>query len=108
MFRYFAERVYIFVLKACAFRKDYFEGGSVHARAEKLGFLESDVRAQNRLVNFYVGCGKIKLAREVFDCIEVKTIVSWNSMMRFGELEEVSFYLFSAVRVKGWSLMGIL
>ncbi|KAL0424572.1 UNVERIFIED_CONTAM: Pentatricopeptide repeat-containing protein [Sesamum radiatum] len=75
------EFTFPFILKACALQKAYLEGVSVHLHAVKLGFSESHICVQNGLINFYVGCGKIDCAGKVFDFMEFRTLVSWNSMI---------------------------
>ncbi|KAI3462793.1 hypothetical protein Pfo_019456 [Paulownia fortunei] len=98
------EFTFPFILKACAFQKAYLEGVSVHLHAIKLGFSECHVCVQNGFINFYVGCGQIKCARKVFDCIELRTLVSWNSMVggyaKMGWWKE-AFLLFGGMREGG-------
>ncbi|KAG8367029.1 hypothetical protein BUALT_Bualt16G0029900 [Buddleja alternifolia] len=98
------EFTFPFILKACAFRKAYIEGVSVHLHAVKLGFSEFYVCVQNGFINFYVGCGQIDCARKIFDYTEFRTLVSWNSMMggyaKMGCGRE-AFSLFSEMREGG-------
>ncbi|GAV73408.1 PPR domain-containing protein/PPR_2 domain-containing protein/PPR_3 domain-containing protein/DYW_deaminase domain-containing protein [Cephalotus follicularis] len=53
---------------------------SVHAFAVCNGFLES-VRVGNSIVSMYAKCGNVKLARLVFDRMEERDGISWNSML---------------------------
>ncbi|PIN19613.1 hypothetical protein CDL12_07715 [Handroanthus impetiginosus] len=103
------EFTFPFILKACAFQKAYLEGVLVHLHAIKLGFSESHICVQNGFINFYVGCGKIDRARKVFDFMEFKTLVSWNSMIggyaKMGWWEE-AFFLFGCMREGGVELDG--
>ncbi|KAL8038448.1 hypothetical protein ABFX02_11G107600 [Erythranthe guttata] len=98
------EFTFPFITKACAFRKAYVEGVSVHSQALKSGFTESHVCVQNGFIAFYVGCGKIECARKIFDCIEFKTLVTWNSMIggyaKMGRWEN-AFVLFDEMRERG-------
>ncbi|KAG6513858.1 hypothetical protein ZIOFF_024195 [Zingiber officinale] len=55
-----------FVLKACAQLAAVAEGMQIHGHVAKLGF-ERDLYAQNSLLNFYGKCGRIELARKLFD-----------------------------------------
>ncbi|CAN4124348.1 unnamed protein product [Withania somnifera] len=79
-----------FVLKACAYLFDLDEGKQAHAFALKLG-LESDVYVNNSLAHFYSSCGCLKDARNVFDKMPERSLVSWNVMIdglvQFGEFE---------------------
>ncbi|KAL3813558.1 hypothetical protein ACJIZ3_014826 [Penstemon smallii] len=98
------EFTFPFILKACAFRKAYLEGVSVHLHVVKLGFSESHTIVQNGLINFYVGCGKIEFAQKIFDYIEVRTLVSWNSMIGGCAKEggwKDAFFLFRGMREEG-------
>ncbi|KAK4426331.1 Pentatricopeptide repeat-containing protein, chloroplastic [Sesamum alatum] len=98
------EFTFPFILKACALQKAYPEGVTAHLHAVKLGFSESHICVQNGLINFYVGCGKIDCAGQVFDFMEFRTLVSWNSMMagyaKMGWWKE-AFLLFSSMRERG-------
>ncbi|KAJ9170794.1 hypothetical protein P3X46_018872 [Hevea brasiliensis] len=69
-----------FVLKACASKSDYWVSVLVHGHAQKLG-IGSHVCVLNGLINAYVACGFIHYAREMFDDISDRTLVSWNSMI---------------------------
>ncbi|XP_021905754.1 pentatricopeptide repeat-containing protein At3g12770 isoform X2 [Carica papaya] len=68
------------VLKACSGLRAFEMGRRVHGQIFRNGF-ESDVFVQNGLVDFYAKCGKVELARTVFDGIYDRTIVSWTSII---------------------------
>ncbi|KAK7307585.1 hypothetical protein VNO77_40781 [Canavalia gladiata] len=68
------------VLKACAAKPSYWEAVVVHAQAIKLG-LGSHACVQNAILTVYVACRLIPSARQVFDDISNRTLVSWNSMI---------------------------
>ncbi|EPS70229.1 hypothetical protein M569_04530, partial [Genlisea aurea] len=91
------EFTFPFVLKACAFLKDYRLGVSVHLHALKLGFSRCHVCVQNGLINFYAACGEIDSSRRVFVLMDFRTLVSWNSMIgcfaKMGKFRE-AFSLF--------------
>ncbi|KAH0729585.1 hypothetical protein KY289_000773 [Solanum tuberosum] len=55
-------------------------GGSLHSMAVKLGF-SSDLHVNNTLLRMYAGFGVIRFARQVFDEVLQRDIVSWSSMM---------------------------
>ncbi|KAG5630205.1 hypothetical protein H5410_001922 [Solanum commersonii] len=55
-------------------------GGSLHSMAVKSGF-DSDLHLNNTLLRMYAGFGMIRFARQVFDEMLQRDIVSWSSMM---------------------------
>ncbi|XP_023735536.1 pentatricopeptide repeat-containing protein At1g59720, chloroplastic/mitochondrial [Lactuca sativa] len=69
-----------FVLKACAYLFAISEGKQLHAHIFKLG-LASDVYINNSLIHFYGSCGSLEDARDVFDEMPERTVVSWNVMI---------------------------
>ncbi|XP_052173367.1 pentatricopeptide repeat-containing protein At1g59720, chloroplastic/mitochondrial [Diospyros lotus] len=79
-----------FVLKACAYLFAFSEGRQMHAQVLKLG-LDSDVYASNSLIHFYGTCGQLDSARDVFDKMTERSVVSWNVMIdalvQLGEFE---------------------
>ncbi|PHT50729.1 putative pentatricopeptide repeat-containing protein [Capsicum baccatum] len=79
------------VTKACGILCDYRIGESVHCLALKIGF-EGDVYVGSSLVDMYAKCGKIEIARKVFDDMPDRNVVSWSGMIygyaQMGEDEE--------------------
>ncbi|ERN17633.1 hypothetical protein AMTR_s00059p00175950 [Amborella trichopoda] len=69
-----------FVLKACTQLSSIREGKIVHTHITKLGFT-CQIVVQNALLHTYVASGSIPLARQLFDEITHKNIISWNSMI---------------------------
>ncbi|MQL85818.1 hypothetical protein Taro_018350 [Colocasia esculenta] len=55
-------------------------GQQVHAHVLKLGF-HGHGFSQNGLVHMYVSCGRTDLARQVFDEMSIRDVVSWTTMM---------------------------
>ncbi|KAH9679865.1 NAC domain-containing protein [Citrus sinensis] len=70
---------FIFVFKACARVKDVFHGQKVHAHILKLGF-GSYLFVSNALIHLYASCGRLGLARKLFDIMTNRDLVSWNSL----------------------------
>lgn len=68
------------VLRATANLKALHVGLSVHAEAIKQG-LDDNVYVGSSLLNMYAKCQKPKSARKVFDSLEQKNIVLWNTML---------------------------
>ncbi|KAI3817593.1 hypothetical protein L1987_11388 [Smallanthus sonchifolius] len=69
-----------FVLKACAYLFAMSEGKQLHAHIVKLG-LASDVYINNSLIHLYGSCGSLEDARNVFDEMPERSVVSWNVMI---------------------------
>lgn len=71
---------YPFVLKACGRCSLLGQGGMLHCLTLKMGF-DSNQYIGNTLLKMYVDCGAIKFARQVFDEMSVRDVVSWSSMI---------------------------
>ncbi|XP_077236282.1 pentatricopeptide repeat-containing protein At5g66520-like [Tasmannia lanceolata] len=71
---------YPFILTACARSSMLWEGGMVHCLVLKSGFV-SNSYVGNTLLNMYAACGAIGLARQAFDEMAERDIVSWSSMI---------------------------
>ncbi|KAK8944949.1 Pentatricopeptide repeat-containing protein [Platanthera zijinensis] len=69
-----------FVLMACARISSITEGQWVHAHALKLGFI-SDPFVSNSLIHFYSTWKDFLSARQVFDELSTRDLVSWNSLI---------------------------
>eukprot|EP01018_Ginkgo_biloba_P036696 Gb_40437 [translate_table: standard] len=71
---------YPFVLKACASLLALQEGKKIHDQIVRIG-LESDVYVGNSLVTMYARWGDTEIARQLFDKMPVRDVVSWNAMI---------------------------
>eukprot|EP01018_Ginkgo_biloba_P014303 Gb_06899 [translate_table: standard] len=69
-----------FVLKACADLSALQEGKEIHYHIVKSGF-EYDVYVGNALIDMYAKCASIKDARQVFDRMSKRDVVSWTAML---------------------------
>lgn len=67
-------------LSACANLPALHYGKQIHAFMIK-GALKSDLFAESALIDVYSKCGNLDLARRVFDMMEEKNEVSWNSII---------------------------
>ena len=92
-----------FILKVCAGMAAFWEALVVHGQAMKLG-IGSQVCVENGLINVFVSFGLIQSARQVFDDMSQRTLVSWNTMIggysKMGCLKE-AFLLFREMRELG-------
>ncbi|GLT95569.1 hypothetical protein SLE2022_132450 [Rubroshorea leprosula] len=68
------------LLHHCAKIKAFHYGRSLHAAVMKAG-MQYDVYVSNHVLNMYAKCGKINLARQVFDEMPEKNVVSWSAMI---------------------------
>eukprot|EP01018_Ginkgo_biloba_P019775 Gb_28390 [translate_table: standard] len=69
-----------FVLKACGSLTALQEGKEIHDDIVRTGF-ESDVFVGNSLVTMYAKCGRMEFARQLFDKMSKRNVVSWNAMI---------------------------
>ncbi|XXG48889.1 hypothetical protein AAC387_Pa02g3213 [Persea americana] len=68
------------VLSACSSSKMPKMGPQIHAQAIKMGF-EDCVLVSNAAINMYSCCGDLEDAKLVFERLEEKDLVSWNSII---------------------------
>eukprot|EP01018_Ginkgo_biloba_P002748 Gb_11040 [translate_table: standard] len=82
---------FVGVLPACANLAAMEQGMEIHAEIIRSGF-QSNIFVANALVDMYAKCGDIENARNVFDKMPQRTVVSWNAMIaaysRHGRFEE--------------------
>ncbi|KAL5994656.1 hypothetical protein ACLOJK_024709 [Asimina triloba] len=69
------------VVKACAGLVTERHGLAVHALIMKVGFGDDRVLA-NALIHAYARCGSIDLAEQIFNHMQDRDAVSWNSMIK--------------------------
>ncbi|XWS28139.1 hypothetical protein CRYUN_Cryun25bG0039900 [Craigia yunnanensis] len=68
------------LLHHCSKTKAFCCGLSLHAAVFKAG-IQADVIVSNHVLNLYAKCGKINFARQVFDEMSEKNLVSWSAMI---------------------------
>ncbi|KAJ8633614.1 hypothetical protein MRB53_026950 [Persea americana] len=68
------------IISACASLGALNTGKWVHELANSKG-IESNVAVTNALLDMYAKCGSIDLARNVFDKLPQKGVVSWSAMI---------------------------
>ncbi|KAF5745118.1 pentatricopeptide repeat-containing protein [Tripterygium wilfordii] len=69
------------VVSACASLLAIKEGLEIHARVVKCEKFREDVVLGNALVDMYAKSGQVKKARQVFDSMPIKNVVSETSMV---------------------------
>ncbi|KAJ7558889.1 hypothetical protein O6H91_04G060700 [Diphasiastrum complanatum] len=71
---------FVLLLKACASLAALEQGKQLHSHIIKRGF-QSDVIVGSTLVDMYAKCGCTDDAREVFNIMSERDVVSWNAMI---------------------------
>ncbi|CAJ1930021.1 unnamed protein product [Sphenostylis stenocarpa] len=71
---------YPVVIKACGDLSLFDVGVGVHGQAYKFGF-DSDTFVQNTLLAMYMNAGEKEAAQLVFDLMQERTVISWNTMI---------------------------
>ncbi|XP_057495386.1 LOW QUALITY PROTEIN: pentatricopeptide repeat-containing protein At3g49740-like [Actinidia eriantha] len=71
------ERTFVSVISSCSSARI---GHQVHAQAIKMGF-EMFTSVSNAAVTMYSSCGDLISARVVFERLEEKDLISWNTMI---------------------------
>ena len=69
------------VLKACGIVRSLEIGEYVDLEVRKQGLLEKDIILGNALADMYSKCGALQKAREVFDQLRVRDVISWSSLI---------------------------
>ena len=72
-------RDFVVSLKSCAKVKDIERGFQIHVEIVRLGLLERNAFIGSALVDMYSKCGNLRMAEEVFHCIWIRDVVSWNA-----------------------------
>eukprot|EP00250_Pteridium_aquilinum_P008158 c17724_g1_i1 orf=1-972(-) len=74
-------RTFVALLKACLMLQDLDRGHEIHAEVARLGLLEKDLFVGSTLVDLYTKCGLIDKAKQVFDKLTKRDVVSWNVLI---------------------------
>ncbi|KAF3794462.1 Pentatricopeptide repeat-containing protein [Nymphaea thermarum] len=72
--------LYCILLKSCADSRNIEVGATIHEEIMRQG-LESDVFIANNLIGMYGVCGRLPDARQVFDGMPQRNVVSWTSII---------------------------
>ncbi|KAL7582128.1 putative pentatricopeptide repeat-containing protein At5g52630 [Lactuca sativa] len=101
--------------KASAILSNYNVGRSVHCLALKTGY-GFDVFVASSVVDMYAKCGKIEDARNMFDEMPMRNVVSWSGMIygyaQLGEHEEALWLfkqaLFEKLEVNDFTFTSVI
>ncbi|KAL2938801.1 hypothetical protein RDABS01_022250 [Bienertia sinuspersici] len=74
------EATMLALLPACSYLAALKYGACAHGYSIIRGFV-ADTSICNALIDMYAKCGKVKTAREVFNRMQKRDIISWNSMI---------------------------
>ncbi|KNA19726.1 hypothetical protein SOVF_059080 [Spinacia oleracea] len=74
------EATMLALLPACSHLASLKYGACTHGYSVIRGFV-ADTSICNALIDMYAKCGKVKTAREVFNRMHKRDIISWNSMI---------------------------
>ncbi|KAL1201424.1 Pentatricopeptide repeat-containing protein [Cardamine amara subsp. amara] len=95
---------FIEILQLCARNEDALEAKACHGKVFRLE-LQGDVTLSNVLINCYSKCGFVELARQVFDRMLERSLVSWNTMIGLysrNRMELEALYIFLEMRKEGF------
>ncbi|KAF3783148.1 Pentatricopeptide repeat-containing protein [Nymphaea thermarum] len=69
------------ILSACAQVGALTLGKRIHELIVRKGYDSNNVYVSTALIDMYAKCGRVDMAREVFDALRNKNVVSWNAMI---------------------------
>ncbi|KAJ7548038.1 hypothetical protein O6H91_08G114800 [Diphasiastrum complanatum] len=72
---------YVHLLQQCVVMQSLPDGRRIHAHIVDSG-LESNVHVANTLLGMYLKCGGLEIAREFFDRMLMRDVISWNLIMQ--------------------------
>ncbi|KAI3454287.1 hypothetical protein Pfo_010950 [Paulownia fortunei] len=103
------------VLAACADLGALDLGSRIHYYSDKSGF-KRNIQICNTLIDMYIKCGCLKAARDVFEDMKGRTIVSWSAMIQglaiYGKANEALELFFEMIQTgmkpNGVTFVGLL
>jgi pentatricopeptide repeat protein len=72
---------FIYALKACCNIRAAEKGKEIHAEIVRDGLLKGETLLGTTLIDMYAKCGALIQAQEVFDYLEIRDLVSWNTLI---------------------------
>ncbi|XP_024539685.1 pentatricopeptide repeat-containing protein At3g24000, mitochondrial [Selaginella moellendorffii] len=88
--------VFLAALNVCGILKRLEDGAGIHRQIQDKP-LDSDLEIGNALVSMYGKCGRLDLAKELFDCLERRNVISWTIL--------VSVFAENGRRRETWGLL---
>ncbi|KAI5062710.1 hypothetical protein GOP47_0023249 [Adiantum capillus-veneris] len=83
---------YVCVVKACVSMGAIERGREIHAEILRAGMLKEDLVVGNTLIDMYAKAGLFSEAKEVFEMLPVRSVISWTALLAgyatFGHGEE--------------------
>ncbi|XP_022892787.1 pentatricopeptide repeat-containing protein At4g39952, mitochondrial [Olea europaea var. sylvestris] len=70
----------LILLSACGQIASVKKGKEIHDYIREEGF-EYNIAVATALIDMYAKCGQLKIAREIFDSMNEKDVISWNVMI---------------------------
>ncbi|CAH8270057.1 unnamed protein product [Arabidopsis lyrata] len=95
---------FIEILQLCARNGAVMEAKACHGKTMRME-LQGDVTLSNVLINAYSKCGFVELARQVFDGMLERSLVSWNTMIGLytrNRMESEALDIFWEMRNEGF------
>lgn len=71
---------YVVLLNACARIRSLPKALDFHSRVLISGF-EGDLYVQNAVIDMYIKCGSVETAKQIFEKMPRRDVVSWNSLL---------------------------
>ncbi|KAM0933870.1 putative tetratricopeptide-like helical domain superfamily [Dioscorea sansibarensis] len=93
------------LLNGCGHSSNLQQGMALHARMVKCGFSQSYLVVENALMDAYGKCGCASDARKVFDEMESRDTISWNTIISccaFSACPREAFSLFDRMLQQGF------
>lgn len=72
---------FVCILKACANIGAINKGRDIHSEIERKRLLDKNIVVGSTLVHMYAKCGVLTQARQVFDKLPIRNVVSWTSLI---------------------------
>ncbi|RDY01113.1 Pentatricopeptide repeat-containing protein, mitochondrial, partial [Mucuna pruriens] len=93
----------LLMVSASLHMKNFYQGRAIHCVSVKSGMLE-DISLGNALIDMYAKCGDLSSSECLYEEMECKDVVSWNSIMRgsiYNSDPEKALYYFKRMTTSG-------
>ncbi|KAI5074984.1 hypothetical protein GOP47_0010945 [Adiantum capillus-veneris] len=72
---------FVCISKACGMLEARDKGREMHSEIARMGLLKKNFVVGSTLVDMYVKCGLLAYAREVFDKLPVRNVITWTTLI---------------------------